>query len=291
MRLSDPPKRVVVATDLSARCDRALARAALLAGAWHAQLTVVHAVGAAEAVDRDRLASMAPSSRRPDMWMQALQQRLVTDLDAERIAATARIVLGSPANAVQQVTDEVGAGLVVLGIAKAALMDRIQLGSTVDALVRHARMRVLNVRSRARAAYRHVVVATDFSASSLRALRLAARWFPTARLTVFHAYTPPHPAATRVPGVEEAWRGQAVRDCEACLSEAGLPDEAAAALQRLVEPGEPEALLPDFVASAAVDLVVLGSEGRSGLSRALLGSTAENLLHALDCDTLVVRGG
>ncbi|MBK8767793.1 MAG: universal stress protein [Burkholderiaceae bacterium] len=33
-----------------------------------------------------------------------------------------------------------------------------------------------------------------------------------------------------------------------------------------------------------------GSQGRSGLARALLGSTAENLLHALDCDTLVVRG-
>jgi nucleotide-binding universal stress UspA family protein len=50
-------------------------------------------------------------------------------------------------------------------------------------------------------------------------------------------------------------------------------------------------LLSDYVASADVDLVVLGSQGRSGLARALLGSTAENLLHTLDCDTLVVRGG
>jgi nucleotide-binding universal stress UspA family protein len=44
------------------------------------------------------------------------------------------------------------------------------------------------------------------------------------------------------------------------------------------------------LASAEVALVVLGSQGRSGLARALLGSTAENLLHTLDCDTLVVRG-
>jgi nucleotide-binding universal stress UspA family protein len=133
-------------------------------------------------------------------------------------------------------------------------------------------------------------VATDFSPPSLRALQLASRWFAGARLTVFHAYTPPGAAPGHVAGVEDAWRGQAVRDCEAYLAEAGLPDEAAAALQRVVEPGQSEALLPDFVASAGVDLVVLGSEGRSGLARALLGSTAENLLHALDCDTLVVRG-
>lgn len=33
-----------------------------------------------------------------------------------------------------------------------------------------------------------------------------------------------------------------------------------------------------------------GTQGRSGLAGALLGSTAESLLHPLDCDTLVVRG-
>lgn len=60
---------------------------------------------------------------------------------------------------------------------------------------------------------------------------------------------------------------------------------------RVLEPGTPETLLSDCVASADVDLVVLGSQGRSGLARALPGSTAENLLNTADCDTLVVRGG
>lgn len=60
-------------------------------------------------------------------------------------------------------------------------------------------------------------------------------------------------------------------------------------MQRVLGQGTPEILLADYVASDDVDLVVLGSHGRSGLARALLGSTAENLLHALDCDTLVVR--
>lgn len=66
-------------------------------------------------------------------------------------------------------------------------MDRIQLGSTVDTLVRRSRVPVLNV---ARDAYRHVVVATDFSNPAMDALRLAARWFDDSRMTLFHAYTP-----------------------------------------------------------------------------------------------------
>jgi nucleotide-binding universal stress UspA family protein len=74
------------------------------------------------------------------------------------------------------------------------------------------------------------------------------------------------------------------------LAESALPTSIATSLQRVIERGQPEVLLADYVASAGVDLVVLGSQGRSGLARALLGSTAENLLHALDCDTLVVRG-
>ena len=79
-----------------------------------------------------------------------------------------------------------------------------------------------------------------------------------------------------------------MQECDAHLAASALPGPLLEGLQRVIERGQPESLLPDYVASAAVDLVVLGSQGRSGLARALLGSTAENLLHTLDCDTLVV---
>jgi len=60
-------------------------------------------------------------------------------------------------------------------------------------------------------------------------------------------------------------------------------------IDRVIEHGHPEALLPDFVRAMGVDLVVLGSQGRGILLRVLLGSTAENLLRVLECDTMVVR--
>jgi hypothetical protein len=119
------PKRVLMATDLSARCDRALARSALLASAWHSELIVAHVVHAAEVARRDRLTSGAPSWRRPESWAQVLHRSLSADLEAEGIVATVRIVIGSPAEAVQQAVTDDEAGLVVLGIAKDARMDRI----------------------------------------------------------------------------------------------------------------------------------------------------------------------
>jgi nucleotide-binding universal stress UspA family protein len=172
--------------------------------------------------------------------------------------------------------------------AKDAPMDRIQPGS--DSLVRHSRVPVLNVRGRARAAYQHVVVATDFSAPALHALRLAATWFAGSRLTLFHAYTPPGSALTTGPAANDSWRTAVAQQCAAHLAEAALPAHVESAMHRVLERGAPESLLADYVSSAGVDLVVLGSHGRSGLARALLGSTAENLMHSLDCHTLVVRG-
>lgn len=284
------PRRIFMASDLSARCDRALARAALLAREWPSELTVTHVVHASEAAARDRLASGAPSWHRPEPWAQTRERALRADLAAEGIEATSRVVIGSAADAVLQGAADDGADLVVLGVAKDAWRDRLQLGSTIDTLVRRSRVPVLNVRCRARGAYRHVVVATDFSAPAMRALRLAAHWFEGARLTLFHAYIPPGSALISGPVASESWRAAVTQECTSHLAEAALPAPVEAALHRVLEQGTPEALLPDYVASADVDVVVLGSQGRSGLARALLGSTAENLLHTLDCDTLVVRG-
>ncbi|MGQ3050699.1 MAG: universal stress protein [Roseateles sp.] len=278
-----------MATDLSARCDRALARAAQLADVWQSTLIAAHVVSAAEVAHRERPTAGAPSWRRPEPWTQTLQRRLEADLSAEGIQAEPRVVIGAPEEVVQQAVANAAAGLVVLGVAKDSRMGRIQMGSTADALVRSSLVPVLNVRSRARDVYRHVVVTTDFSAPSLQALRLAACWFGAARLTVFHAYTP---ASGTDPGseAEESWRAAVVEEFATYVADAGLPAATAASMERVIERGQPGALLADYITSTGVDLVVLGSHGRSGLARALLGSTAEHLLHSLDCDTLVVRG-
>ena len=284
------PTRLVLATDMSARCDRALARAWQLARAWNAELDVVHAVSAARVAHRDHLVGSVPSWRRSESWTSTLDRHLRADLAAEGISVSSAVIVGAPGEAVMEASVRVGASLIVLGIAKDARMDRIQLGSTVDSVVRNARVPVLNVRSRARSPYRHVVVATDFSDPAGQALALAARWFESATLTLFHAYLPPGSSMTTGTGANDSWRAAVTQLCDAHVASLGLPASALPPERRLLERGHAGALLSDYVAQAEVDLVVLGSQGRSGVARFLLGSTAEQLLHALDCDTLVVRG-
>ena len=54
--------------------------------------------------------------------------------------------------------------------------------------------------------------------------------------------------------------------------------------------GKPARVITDFATRNGVDLIVVGSLGKTGLSRLLLGSTAEAIIRTAGCGVLVVKG-
>ena len=61
----NPPKKILLATDLSARCDRALDRANQLVADWQAELVVLHVLDPAEGFIESRHLDDLPRWRRP----------------------------------------------------------------------------------------------------------------------------------------------------------------------------------------------------------------------------------
>jgi nucleotide-binding universal stress UspA family protein len=53
--------------------------------------------------------------------------------------------------------------------------------------------------------------------------------------------------------------------------------------------GRPAQVITDFAAKNKVDLIVVGSQGKTGLERLILGSIAENIIRMADCMVLVVK--
>jgi nucleotide-binding universal stress UspA family protein len=74
----------------------------------------------------------------------------------------------------------------------------------------------------------------------------------------------------------EEWRDEAVR--------LGAP-----AVDVVKAVGEPAAEIVTFAAEQGVDLLVLGTHGRSGLEHALMGSIAERVVRKARCPVLTVR--
>src|SRR3546814_409791 len=93
------PRRMALATDLSHRCDRALDRALLVARAWQAELTVIHALAPPETMTLFGSLRDLPSWRRPPDPVRKARDRIYRDLVREdpHVHIAVHVETGPPA--------------------------------------------------------------------------------------------------------------------------------------------------------------------------------------------------
>lgn len=278
------PQSLLLATDLDARSDRALDRAAQLAAQWSATLVALHVLEPQRNPDQ----ALAWLRGEPDDdVLDTATRALARDLAGLDVRASLRIARADdPAEAIRDAAEATGSALVLTGMARNEALGRVLLGSTVERLARHLPVPLLVVRQRVHGAYQRITVATDLSEASREALRCAVALWPTAAFTLYHVCTVPQPMLDAA--ADSALVAQARRDLEAFLDGTALPP--GVPVQCAVGQGSVERALTGHVRRHAVDLVVLGAQGGgSALRRVLLGSTAQRLLDWLPCDSLLVR--
>jgi nucleotide-binding universal stress UspA family protein len=140
--------------------------------------------------------------------------------------------------------------------------------------------------------FQHILVATDFGESSMRAvdfgLMLATQL--GARITLVHAYEIPplayeafvYPTADVIDALINAARAQLDKALTAVRRTA--PDANA-----ILRQGVPWQQILSAIDEAHADLVVVGTHGRGGLPRFLLGSVAERVVRLSPMPVVVVR--
>lgn len=291
------PRKILLATDLSARGDRALERAIDIARRDDAELLIVHAF---EEIDESTLTygkRAAPSWRQPADATALMKQRishgLREDLGETVEKASVFIEEGDPADVIERVATAENVDLIVTGIAREGLFASrpVILGRTVEQLLRRLPVPVLIVRNRALSAYRHVVVATDFSEVSGHALQVALRFFPSQSLHLLHASEAPYATlATDAAQHAEDFKEKHAAELEEFLASVFMPASDRQRIVPRVEPGAPQAIIREYVQVHGADLVVMGTRGRGAVMETLVGSTAKSILSTLPCDALVVRG-
>jgi len=291
------PRKLLLATDLSARGDRALERAVAIAASQNAHLTIVHAF---EELDESTLSygrrAAPPWQRPPDVVAIAkrrIRQGLRADLGDAVENATLLIEEGDPAEIIERIATSERVDLVITGIAGERLLASrpVILGRTVQQLLRRLPVPILIVRNRARSAYQHIVVTTDFSDPSARALQVALRFFPTQTLHLLHASEAPYSSLVSDSNRHaESYREVRAEELRTFLASIFLPEDDRKRIVPLIEHGSPQQLVREYVQMHGADLVVLGTHGRGAVAEAILGSTAKGILASLPCDALIVSG-
>ena len=213
-----------------------------------------------------------------------------TALGATRVETT--FLTGHPwTRLVETVERDRGFELVVLGTHGRTGLGRILLGSVAEQVVRHAPCSVLVARGDA-VRFKQILCLVDFSDEARTAVDAAARLAATmaAELTLAHIVEIPITFSGN-PSI-----GDFVSDLE--RRSAKLLDEWAAELRgKITTPVTTQtrvgsaaaATLALLAGDRSFDLAVVGSPGRTGLRRVLLGSVAESIVRHAPCSVLVAR--
>ena len=140
---------------------------------------------------------------------------------------------------------------------------------------------------------RVIVVPVDFSPESERALEyakeLALRSGPAEIVLVHAYYVPPELAAyapDHVHSYLESLSDPATAHLEkdlVALQDAGITAE------YLAERGSHDEVIVGIAAGRKADLIVMGTHGRTGITRVALGSIAERVVQTAHCPVLTVK--
>lgn len=266
---------ILIASDLSARNDRAVDRAIMLGSQLALPVHLVHV--------------RKPGSK-DDSETEKLRQVALGSLPDSAASIDIHLPIGSAPQEVAKTAADCNAALIVCAVARFNGLNDYFIGTAVDHILTEGKLPVLVVKQRPHADYRRLLVAVDFSPHSSHALRVAADMFPEAEITLMHAYHVAYEGFQKAPHLRDETLQLREKDMETFLADPSLVD-----LKSRVQPkfvyGDVGAALLQAVEELKPDLVVAGTHGAGKIRRAVLGSIASSMLAWIPQDMLVVPPG
>ena len=192
---------------------------------------------------------------------------------------------------VQAVRDDPAIDLIIMGTHGRSGLKRVLLGSVTERVIRHAPCSVLATRATGGLGeFRNVLCPIDFSDDSKHAIARAGELTASGgSITLLHVIEP----AVTFSGLSMAENRLHEVDQRAThelATWAAMASKASVSVETELRIGSSGGEILDVLdGDPTFDLVVMGSHGRTGVQRMLLGSVAEKVLRHAACPVLIVR--
>lgn len=280
-------KSILVATDFSERSVRALRRATLLAKGAGARLTLVHVV------DDDQPERLLEAERAAAASI--LNDLIQTLKNADGMECDFRIVEGDPFEGILRAAGDLEPDIVVIGPHRRHALKDVFVGTTAERAIRASRRPILMANGVPAGSYRNTLVAVDLSECSADALRTLKDLVldKNAAVSVLHVFDAPGTSLMSRASVSENDRRdyvanearRASQELDTFLKQINF-----AHFPRLVRHND--STTADVISKVAqelsADLLVVGTRGRTGIGRLLLGSVTHEVLRKATIDVLSV---
>ena len=217
-------------------------------------------------------------------------QELLTEArqlaDREGVHILTNLEQGEPYEQIVHVAEEENCDLIIMGRRGKGKMERALIGSVTARVIGHTGKDVLVIPETGTLSWENILLATDGSTccdnALARALEIAQE--RKAKLSaVSVVYTNDEFYAVGQEVMKELYQ-EADTVLDKVRKWAG---DIGVQAELFVRDGEPHQAIIDLAAEISASLIVMGSHGRKGLTRLLMGSVTERVIGYADCPVLV----
>lgn len=292
-------RRIIVGVDFSEEAGIAWRHAVNIAANTGAEIMLVHIVDVPPPNAQHDTTPGTPADE--DAWLEAeidaARQRL-DDLSAQArhagLTVTVHAEPGEPGVLLPTLAADAGAELLCVSTHGRTGYRRLLLGSVAESVVRRSKTNVLVTRPRLSKSggYNHILVPTDFSDLAEHALEMAVTLVSAQGvIDVLHCERAPIAARGYATTQSTADYVEQLRDAVTKRGDELIEDftKRHEKTNFIFREDAPSRAILQLLDDTAYDLVTMGSHGRRGLRRWIVGSVAENIVRHAPCSVLIVH--
>ncbi len=290
-------KRILLPTDFSAASAQTFPYAVWFARQFAASIALLYVLPTTLPAELSHIGIVLEEKRLAKEAETTLAKVRARELPSD-VAVENIVLSGGPCYEICKTAGALGIDLIVMSTHGHTGLKHALLGSTTERVVGHAPCSVFTVREQlvpirfpgdAPCRFKRILVPTDFSAASDKAIRYAASFAGLcgARLTLLPVAEPPnHPAwgYAYVSVRDEKLKEKAHEILKALSAELLSATQTAVT----VATGDAVSKIVEAAEEQKTDLIVMSTRGHRGLTRLLLGSVAEKVVRLAPCPVLTI---
>lgn len=278
-------ENILLATDFSKSCENVVENAIDLAKTFDSKIILVHVIP--DDIKNEKVTSFIKHTA-----LEQLEQ-INNKIKIKGVKTTEPILrFGNHCDKIIQVANRLRANIILIGAGEKLKSDAFRLGTTAEKLIRMSVRPVWVVKKDIPMNVRSIFCPVDFSQESKRALKNAitiARRFK-AELIIFSVYDVNYmnPQSYKFNWEEEieTLLSAHLKEFDSFLKEFNLID---LSWDKETRKGDPAKEILKGIERYKSDLLIMGTTGKSGLIRILMGSVTEKVIREVPCSFITLK--
>jgi nucleotide-binding universal stress UspA family protein len=195
---------------------------------------------------------------------------------------------GEPSSRLVEFADANNRAMIIIGRRGLSNLKRVFVGSITKRVIGHSHGDVVVVPDGTTLAWDKILVATDGSPCSQAAVERAVHFAKVygSTIDVVSVVDVPDSLYGEAPDLTEVFEGMSMGYADTAVQYA--KSQGLAATPHVIT-GTPYEIIPDLAKSLGTGIIIVGSHGRTGMNRLLMGSVAEKIIGLASCPVLVAR--